>query len=157
MRWWQEGGGVAHGLMMGIIDGHYCPLSTVRSTRGSVLFHYRADVLLGLFDPLHLREVRYSCASTQRVLVFYLPNKQFGFHAEKVEEKVKSRSIRNNGRTDRDTAQHQKTQQTQNMELNTRFFFPEKWRSRVKLTPQGSLVLYLRGGFDVTSIRVSNI
>ncbi len=93
---------------MGITEGNYCPLSTVRSTRGSVLFHYRADVLLGLFHPLHLREVRYSCASTQRVLVFYLPNTQFGFHAEKVEEKVKSRSIRDNRRTEGDTAQHKK-------------------------------------------------
>lgn len=42
-RWWEcemmagGRGGVADGLMMmGIIDGYYCPLSTVRSTRGSV-------------------------------------------------------------------------------------------------------------------------
>lgn len=61
----------------------------VRSTHGSVLFHYRADVPLGLFDPRHLRKVRYSCASTQRVLVFNLPNRQFGFYAENVEGKVK--------------------------------------------------------------------
>lgn len=81
---------------MGIIDELYYPLSTVRSTRGWVVFRYRADVLLGLFDPLHLREVRYSCASTQRVLVFYLTIRQFEFQAEKVEEKVKSRSIRDN-------------------------------------------------------------
>ena len=52
-------------------------------------FHYRADVLLGLLDSLHLGEVRYGCASTERVLVFYLPNTQFGFH----KEKVQSRSV----------------------------------------------------------------
>lgn len=93
---WKEAGEVADMFMMGIIDGHYCPLSTVRS---SVLFHYRADVLLGLFHPLYFREVRYSCASTQRVLVFYLPNTQLRFNAETVKEKIKSRSIRDNCRT----------------------------------------------------------
>lgn len=95
--------------MMGIIDGHYCPLSTVRSTRGSRLFHYRADVLLGFSDPLHLREVRYSCGSTKRVLVFYLPNRQFGFQVKKKsKEQVSQRQIQD----DRDTAQHGNSQQT---------------------------------------------
>lgn len=104
--------------MIGIIDGHCRPLSTVRSTRGSVWFHYRADVLLGFFDSLHLREVRNSCASTQRVLVFYLPNRQFGFHAKKV--KVSRRQLQE----DRDTAQHQKTHSRhENMELKTHFSF----------------------------------
>lgn len=37
-------------------------------------FHYRADVPLGLFDPLHLGEVGYGRASAQRVLVFDLPD-----------------------------------------------------------------------------------
>lgn len=37
-------------------------------------FHYRADVLLRLFDPLHLREVRNSRGPTEGVLVFYLPD-----------------------------------------------------------------------------------
>ena len=69
----------------------WAPLSAVRSTRGLVWFHYRADVFLGLFDPLHLREVRYSCASTQTVLVFDLPSRQFGFHAEKVEGEKKNK------------------------------------------------------------------
>lgn len=89
------GGGGEARVIIGIIDGHCCPLATVRSTHGSVLFHYRADVLLGFFDPLHFREVRYSCGSTERVLVFYLPHRQFGFHAKK----VKSRSVRDSDRT----------------------------------------------------------
>lgn len=93
---------------MGIIDGHYCPLSTVRSTRGSVSFHYRADVLLGLFDPLHLREVRYSCASTQRVLVFYLPNRQLAVWVScKWRKKSKEQVNQRQSQEDRDTAQHQ--------------------------------------------------
>lgn len=96
-----EGGEIANGLMRGITDGHYCPLSTVRSTRGLVLFHYRADVLLGLFDPLHLREVRYGCCSTQRVLVFYLPNRQFEFHTDKVEENGKKPVIQRKLQEDR--------------------------------------------------------
>lgn len=38
------------------------------------LFHYRADVLLRLFDPLHLGEVRDGRGPTQSVLVLYLPD-----------------------------------------------------------------------------------
>lgn len=82
-------------------------------------FHYRADVLLGLFDPLHLREVRYSCASTKRVLVFYLPNRQFGFHAKK----VKSRSVRDNRRKRERDTQHSTKTHSRHEELNTHFLF----------------------------------
>lgn len=59
-----------------------------------LLFHYRADVLLGFSDPLHLREVRYSRAATNRVLVFYLPKTQYWFHTKK----VKRRSVSDNNR-----------------------------------------------------------
>lgn len=109
---------------MGITDGHYCPLSTVRSTRGSVVFHYRADVPLGFFDPLHLREVWYSCASTQRVLVFYLPNRRF--RAGKMEEKVKSRSQSETiaeRQKYRNTTQHSTTNTEHGIKHT---FFPEK-------------------------------
>lgn len=44
----------------------------------SFCFHYRADVLLGFSDPLHLREVRYGRGSAHRVLVLYLPGAEFG-------------------------------------------------------------------------------
>lgn len=37
-------------------------------------FHYRADVLLRLPDPLHLREVRNGRGPTESVLVLYLPS-----------------------------------------------------------------------------------
>lgn len=56
-----------------------------------LLFHYRADVLLGFSDPLHLREVRYSCATTHRVLVFYLPKTQYWFHTKRSKEQVSLR------------------------------------------------------------------
>lgn len=52
-------------------------------------FHYRADVLLRLSDPLHLREVRNSRGPTESVLVFYLPDTVW-----KVQKQV---SERNNG------------------------------------------------------------
>lgn len=48
-------------------------------------FHYRADVLLRLLDPLHLREVRNSRGPAESVLVFYLPDTVW---------KVQSRSVR---------------------------------------------------------------
>lgn len=89
-------------IIKGIIDGHCCPLSTVRSTRGSVLFHYRADVLLGFFDSLHLREVRYSCASTERVLVFYLPKQTVWVSCKGSKEQVSERQFQEG----RDTAKH---------------------------------------------------
>lgn len=57
-------------------------------------FHYRADVLLRLSDPLHLREVRNSRGPTESVLVFYLPDTVW---------KVQSRSVRET------TAQNMKT------------------------------------------------
>lgn len=75
--------------MIGIIIGLYCSQLGAHVVR----FHYRADVLLGFFDSLHFREIRDSCSSTQRVLVFYLTNKNFGIHAEKVQKKVSNRSI----------------------------------------------------------------
>lgn len=75
--------------MIGIIIGLYCSQLGAHVVR----FHYRADVLLGFFDSLHFREIRDSCSSTQRVLVFYLTNKNFGIRAEKVQKKVSNRSI----------------------------------------------------------------
>lgn len=89
-------------------------------------------------------------------LYFIYPNRQFGFHAKK----VKSRSVRGNFRKAETRHSTKNSQQTlkHGIKHTFFFFFPEKWRSRlcwrhcgVKLTPRGSLVLYLRGGFDVTS------
>lgn len=37
-------------------------------------FHYRADVLLRLFDPFHLGEIRNSRGPAEGVLVFDLPD-----------------------------------------------------------------------------------
>lgn len=75
--------------MIGIIIGLYCSQLGANVVR----FHYRADVLLGFFDSLHFREIRYSCSSTQRVLVFYLTNKNLGIRVEKVQKKkVSNRS-----------------------------------------------------------------
>lgn len=131
--------------MTGIIDGHYCPLSIIRSTRGSVVFHYRADVPLGLFDPLHLREVWYSCASTHRVLVFYLPEQKVPCRKNggKSKEQVSIRDHCRETTEKDDTAQHQVSQQTQNMELNTLFFLRnEEARYVSDITPIGVITAW---------------
>lgn len=94
----------------------------------SVLFHYRADVLLGLFDPLHLGEIRYGRASTHSLLVFDLPDKHFGVFMQRrieegVEEERKSitdtlqdriKRIRQHSNTKK--KKKNKSQQTWNME-----------------------------------------
>lgn len=74
---------------------YYCPLSMVRKEHKWIRFrfHYRADVPLGFFDPLHFRKIRYSCASTQRVLVFYLHGKDFGGFEQRKWRKNRTRSI----------------------------------------------------------------
>lgn len=77
-------------------------------------------MLLGFSDPLHFREVRYSGGPTERVLVFYLPDRQFGFHAKRVKKEVSERQRRD----ERDTAQHPNTQQT--WKHGMRRVYPEK-------------------------------
>lgn len=51
-------------------------------------FLYRADVLLRLSDPLHLREVRNGRGPTESVLVLYLPGTVW-----KVQKQVSERNI----------------------------------------------------------------
>lgn len=82
----------------------------------SQLFHYRADVLLRLSDPLHLREVRDGRGPTQSVLVLYLPDRL---------ENTEQVSGRNKGRSSEGSNSQQKTPKP---ELNHTFFFvcPEK-------------------------------
>lgn len=50
--------------------------------------HYRADVPLGLFDPLHLGQVWNGCASIQRVPVLDLTQQEVWVSLQEEEEQA---------------------------------------------------------------------
>lgn len=102
----------------GVGDVMGTTVHSVSSTRVSV--QYRADVPLGLFNPLHLREVWNGCTSIQRVPVFDLPIKRVWSTAIEEEEQA---SVSDKCTDTETTAQQQTTQL--DTQLNTQSFSTE--------------------------------